>query len=173
MIVDLVNLVNPEGPSHTFEFSIPVGEIDLGTDNVRLLDDVHTAGTIKKHIVQTDVEGTINADAEIDCTRCLSPIATQLDINFDVSFVTEENFADEKETELEADDMATDVFDGDKLDLKQLVREQVLLDLPTQVFCKEDCKGLCEKCGANRNLINCDCEQSEIDPRWSALKNLK
>lgn len=170
MIVDLVSL---EGSSHPFEFSIPAGEIDLGTENVRLLCDVHAAGTIKKHIVQTDVEGTIKADAEIDCTRCLSPVAAPLDINFDLSFVTEENFAAEKETEIDADDMTTDVFDGDKLDLKHLVREQVLLDLSTQILCKEECKGLCEKCGANRNLINCNCEETEIDPRWAALKNLK
>ncbi len=170
MIVDLVNL---EGSSHSFEFSIPADEIDLGTENVRLLSDVSALGTVTKHIVQTNVAGSIKADAEIDCTRCLSPVAAPLDIKFDVSFVTEENFTAEKETALEPDDLETDVFGGDKLDLKELVREQVLLDLPTQLFCKDDCKGLCQKCGANRNLIDCKCEETEIDPRWAALKNLK
>jgi uncharacterized protein len=53
------------------------------------------------------------------------------------------------------------------------VREQILLNLPEQVFCKEDCKGLCQKCGANRNLIDCKCDSDETDPRWAALKNLK
>lgn len=170
MIIDLINL---EGSSHPFEFSIPADEIDLGTENVRLLSDVSAVGTVTKHIVQTDVEGTITADAEIDCTRCLNPVSAPLDIKFDVSFVTEENFTAEKETALDADDLETDVFGGDKLDLKELVREQVLLDLPGQLFCKEDCKGLCQKCGANRNLIDCKCEETETDPRWAALKNLK
>ena len=69
--------------------------------------------------------------------------------------------------------MDVSVIEGFEIDLTELVREQILLNLPEQVFCREDCKGLCEKCGANRNLINCNCEEKEIDPRWSALKNLK
>jgi uncharacterized protein len=64
------------------------------------------------------------------------------------------------------------VYEGDKIDLGELVREQIILNQPEQVFCREDCKGLCEKCGANRNLIDCKCEEKEIDPRWAALKNL-
>jgi len=65
------------------------------------------------------------------------------------------------------------VFEGDELDLTELVREQILLNLPEQTFCNPDCKGLCPKCGQNRNLIDCNCEENETDPRWAALKNLK
>jgi uncharacterized protein len=46
------------------------------------------------------------------------------------------------------------------------------LNLPEQVFCREDCRGLCAKCGANRNATDCGCEEKEIDPRWAGLKNL-
>jgi uncharacterized protein len=45
--------------------------------------------------------------------------------------------------------------------------------LPEQAFCREDCRGLCEKCGANQNLIDCKCEEKEIDPRWQGLRELK
>ena len=61
----------------------------------------------------------------------------------------------------------------ESLDLKEIIREQILLNLPEQVFCTPDCKGLCPKCGANRNLIDCNCNETEIDPRWAALKNLR
>jgi uncharacterized protein len=71
------------------------------------------------------------------------------------------------------DDLDVSIYDGEKIDLTDLVREQILLDLPTQILCQEDCKGLCQKCGANLNEVNCNCEENEIDPRWSALKNLK
>ncbi|MGH7783338.1 MAG: DUF177 domain-containing protein, partial [Candidatus Binatia bacterium] len=54
----------------------------------------------------------------------------------------------------------------------EVVREQILLDLPDQVFCTENCRGLCPKCGANRNLIDCKCEEDNVDPRWAALNNL-
>jgi uncharacterized protein len=65
------------------------------------------------------------------------------------------------------------ILESNNIDVAELVREQILLNLPEQVFCAEDCKGLCPQCGANRNLIDCKCEEKEIDPRWAALKNLK
>ena len=65
-----------------------------------------------------------------------------------------------------------DEMEGSEIDLAEIAREQILLDLPQQFFCKDDCKGLCEKCGTNLNLKDCDCEDDEIDPRWAALKNL-
>ena len=61
---------------------------------------------------------------------------------------------------------------GNAIDLAEIAREQILLELPQQFFCKDDCRGLCEKCGRNLNLKDCDCEDDEIDPRWAALKNL-
>jgi uncharacterized protein len=59
------------------------------------------------------------------------------------------------------------------IDTAEVVREQILLAIPDQVFCREDCKGLCPKCGANLNLIDCKCSDDDIDPRWAALRNLK
>ena len=169
MIIDLGNL---ESSLH-FEFSVTADELDLGSDNFRLASDAKTAGEITKHIAQTDVAGTISAEAEIDCTRCLLPIEKDFEIAFNVSYITADGIPDAGSAELEAADLDTDVLAGETLDLKEVVREQILLNLPEQVFCKEDCRGLCQKCGANRNLINCSCEENEIDPRWSALKNLK
>ena len=74
---------------------------------------------------------------------------------------------------MSGEDLSTDVLPDGRIELNDIVREQILLNLPEQVFCTEECKGLCPKCGADRNLINCNCEETEIDPRWSALKNLK
>ncbi len=170
MIIDLANI---EGSSHPFKFSIAAADLDLDTENIRLKTDAAASGEITKHIIQTDITGMINAEAEVDCTRCLLPIDKSLAIDFDVSYVTEDDFADESNAELLAGDLNTDVLNGDMLDLKGVVREQILLNLPTQIFCTQDCKGLCQKCGANRNLINCECEEKEADPRWSALRNIK
>lgn len=170
MLIDLVNL---EGSSQRFEFSLSADELDFDGENVRLKSNVSASGEIAKRIIQTDVAGTISSKAEIDCARCLLPIEKILAISFDVSYVTADDFGEGNSLEVEAQDLDTDVLSGDCLDLKEIVREQILLNFPTQAFCKEDCKGLCQKCGANRNLINCYCEEKEIDPRWSALKNLK
>lgn len=170
MIVDLSQLKDTQTD---FDFSFPANEIELETDAARLKNTVRVKGKIIKQSVQTKVAGEIFADAELDCSRCLQPIEKQLEIAFDSGFVTPEFYTQATEAELRADDLEVSLFEGDKINLTELAREQILLDLPAQVFCGEDCKGLCQKCGANRNLIDCNCVEKEIDPRWAKLKELK
>jgi uncharacterized protein len=170
MIIDLTDLADSPKP---FTFSLKADEIDFGLEDVEISGDIHVNGELTRHIAETDVKGKIGADAKIDCIRCLNAVDKHLTIEFDVVYVTPENFASDSEREVGADDLKTDIFSGDEIDMTEVVREQVLLNVPEQVLCSEGCKGLCPQCGADRNLIDCKCEESEIDPRWSALKNLK
>jgi uncharacterized protein len=169
MIIDLGQM---EEASRPFDVSIATDELDLDNPTFRLAGDVRASGEIRKGSAQIDVHGSINAPAEIDCARCLEPIARDLTIEFAASFVAPENFAADKEREVSTEDLDVDILESDQIDLKQLVREQIVLNFPEQVFCKPDCKGLCPKCGGNRNLIDCNCDLEETDPRWAALKNL-
>ncbi len=170
MIVDVTTLKDRQTD---FDFTVSSNEIDLEDETAKLIGDVKVEGKLTKGIVETEVEGRISGRIEVECTRCLQPVETNLDFPFEASFVAPENYTQEKEAELRSDDLEVALFEGDKIDLTELAREQILLNLPTQIFCREDCKGLCEKCGENRNLIDCNCEKHEADPRWSALKNLK
>lgn len=168
----IIDLTRPGKFPLEFEIQIEAGEIDLDTDNVKLAGNVREKGTVNRHIVETVVEGDIDARIEIDCTRCLKPVEMALDIPFSVSYTSPEYYTDEKEIELQKNDLDLAVSEDDRIDLKEVAREQILLNLPDQVLCREDCKGLCEKCGEDRNLINCNCEREETDPRWAALKDL-
>jgi len=170
MIVDLITI---KDASASFDFTIEPIEIDLGDETVKLESSVRVTGKIKKGIVQTDVEGRIAAVVKLECIRCLHLVDVSLDTPFTAGFVTAEYYTQQKEAKLDEEDLEVSIFEGDKIDLTELVREQILLTVPEQVFCREDCRGLCQKCGANRNLIDCNCEEKEIDPRWAALKNLK
>lgn len=170
MIVDLTEI---EGSSRSYDFSIPSESLDLDSPGVRLVSDVEVHSEVVKHAAQIDATGTITAGVEIDCTRCLEPVNQKLAIDFVTSFVDPQHFGSGKEHEVAAADLDTDVLEGDRLDLAELVREQIVLNFPEQVFCTADCKGICPKCGTNRNLIDCNCELNETDPRWDALKNLK
>ena len=170
MIVDLTAI---EGSSVRFDFDVSPAEIDVQDENVSMTSDVRASGEVVKHIAQVDVIGSITGDAEAACTRCLTPVPQKLAIDFSVSFVTPEHFASDTEREVLPDDLDTDVLASDRLDLKEVMREQVLLNLPEQLFCKPDCKGICPKCGADRNLIDCKCDEADVDPRWAALQNLK
>lgn len=170
MIIDLITLQNSPMP---FNFSLAADEIDLNNEEAKLKNAVNVRGTLTRHIAQIDAEGEIETEIEVECTRCLQPIEQDLTIEFLAAFVAAENYTNAKEAELNAEDLDVSIIEGNQIDLKELVREQILLNLPEQVLCKADCKGLCPKCGANRNLINCYCIEKEIDPRWSALKNLR
>lgn len=170
MIIDLGQM---EEASRPFELSVSADELDLDNPTFHLTGDVRASGEIRKGSAQVDVNGSISAPAEIDCARCLEPIARDLTFDFAASFVAPENFSADKEREVSAEDLDVDILESDQIDLKQLVREQIVLNFPEQVFCGPDCKGLCPKCGANRNLIDCNCDLDEIDPRWAALKNLR
>jgi len=170
MIVDVALLKDGQT---AFDFLIAPEKIDLEGEAVKLKDAVKIEGNLKNRIAQTDVQGKISGKIEIECNRCLQAAEMYLEFPFDAVFVTAENYTQEKEAELRAGDLEVSIFEGDKLDLTELTREQILLNLPTQVFCREDCQGLCQKCGANLNLIDCNCEEEKIDPRWSKLKNLK
>ncbi|HUR99197.1 MAG TPA: DUF177 domain-containing protein [Pyrinomonadaceae bacterium] len=170
MIIDLTEIDNSPRP---LDVSVPAAEIDLEDSDLRLTGDVRIKGEIFKRSAQVDLTGTVSASAEVDCTRCLEPVPQDLTFEFAASFVAPEHFAADKEREVAADDLDVDVLESDRIDLREVAREQILLNLPGQVFCKADCKGLCEKCGANRNLIDCKCGSNETDPRWAALKNLR
>lgn len=170
MIIDLAQM---DVPQQSFELTVGADELALENPHFRLTGDVRVKGEIRKGAAQIDVNGAIVVPAEIDCTRCLEPVSKDLTVEVAASFVTSENFASDKEREVSPEDLDVDVLDGDRLDLIQLVREQIVLNFPEQVFCEPNCKGLCPKCGANRNLIDCKCDLDETDPRWAALKNLK
>jgi uncharacterized protein len=167
MIIDLIQLTEPE---ISFDFTT---QPDLDEESARLAEPARAVGRVRKGIAQVDVEGRISGEIEAECTRCLREVRLKIDVPLKAAFVTEENYTSEKEAELRQGDLDVSIFDGEKIDLADLVREQILLELPTQILCREDCKGLCQKCGANLNEVNCNCEENEIDPRWSALKNLK
>jgi uncharacterized protein len=169
MTIDL----NSFGRESRYDLLIPADEIDLEISNQRIAGDVAFGATVTKGAAATSVKGQIKVLIELDCDRCLEPVTTPVEISVDLEFVPVDQFSADSERELTAEDLNVDAFDGESLDLKAIAREQILLEIPQQFFCREDCKGLCAKCGGNLNLIDCNCNETEIDPRWAALKNLK
>lgn len=148
-------------------------QIDLEDESARLIEPCRIWGHLKKGIVQVDLTGKINAKVEVECSRCLIPVISTLESNFKVGYIQAEHYTKEKESELHGEDLEIAIYDGEKIDLSDLAREQILLNLPTQTFCSENCQGLCPKCGANLNKEKCSCETKEIDPRWAKLKDLR
>ncbi|MGB7068358.1 MAG: DUF177 domain-containing protein [Pyrinomonadaceae bacterium] len=169
----IIDLPQTEGAPVAFEHQIPKGQIDLDSELVEIESDVTIRGEVEGQVVGAKIAGTVSGSSTVFCTRCLQPVKRALEIDFNADFVRSDDDLMSDEKELDAGDMESSLLDEDSIDLCAFAREQILLDLPAQLFCNDDCKGLCPKCGVNRNLVDCKCEETELDPRWAALRNLK
>jgi len=134
---------------HVADSAVPDdAEVDLDV----VLESVHDG------ILAT---GTVTAPRTGECRRCLGQVAGGLRASF------RELFEDEP-TEGESYPLR-----HEQVDLEPLAREVVLLELPQAPLCREECLGLCPKCGADLNEGSCDCVPDDRDPRWAALDVLR
>jgi uncharacterized protein len=144
-------------------------EIVLDEEHVRLTSPPEVTGRVSRNGQKVRLRGKINTAAEVDCDRCLKSVSVPVETEFDVTYVPEEDYTSREAAELQEEDLSLSIFDGETIDIDELVREQVLLTLPNRALCGEECKGLCPVCGADRNVNPCDCQSKEIDPRWAGL----
>ncbi len=123
---------------------------------------VKVHGVIKNETDIVYIKATAEFKLEAVCDRCASDFSRVMNIPIDHILVHELN------------DETNDEFilvEGMSLDLEQLVMEDIYLSLPMRMLCKEDCKGMCSKCGKNLNEGCCDCKK-DVDPRLQALQQL-
>ena len=106
--------------------------------------------------------GRVGAPWHGTCRRCSAAVTGVSDVAVAERFVSHRDPVDEEAYPI----------DGDVIDLRHLVRDAVLLDLPLAPLCRDDCRGLCPLCGTDRNEAACEC-QPATDPRWATLDELR
>ena len=123
------------------------------------------------------ISGDIETSVRLPCSRCLQPFETPLKSSFALTYMQQAadvmEDTEPQEIELSAEDMGIVYFQGEKINLKDAIQEQVVMEFPLRPLCKLDCKGLCPKCGADMNENPCDCEQRPSPGKFDALKHLK
>jgi uncharacterized protein len=163
----------------SFDESIAAGALDYAPD-VRQVGALPVSGQADllveyrghgEEVADVRLRAGFRGDFEILCARCVEPVAVPLAGEFDLLFRPQSADAESGERAITLDETEIGYYDESGLLLEDVVREQVLLSLPTRTLCKEDCKGLCPRCGQNRNLQSCSCDAS-ADPRWNALAGL-
>ena len=105
------------------------------------------------------------------CARCLDDYPFSLHREF--TFVLKPQAEQAADEELREEDVSLSFYQGDEVDLSPLVREAMILSLPTVPLCSDECRGLCSHCGANRNVGPCGCHEDWVDPRLAVLRSLK
>lgn len=117
-------------------------------------------------------QGAFMTTAVILCSRCSEPVSVPLSDEFVVLYRGSQESFHNEEVELSDAEVDMDVLTDDRVDLSRLLRENVLLNLPLQPLCGVDCRGLCPRCGVNRNETPCQCSAQEPDPRFRPLQHL-
>jgi DUF177 domain-containing protein len=145
----------------------PVGELRVG-DSV-----VEAKAAATAVAVLTAIDGGIEVAAEVDapwvgeCRRCLKPLTGELHCE------VRELYRPRTPSEAADEDDETYSLTGEQLDLRPLVRDALLLELPLAPLCRPGCLGLCPTCGADLNEGDCGCPETATDPRWAVLDVLR
>jgi len=127
--------------------------------------NLHISQTGESYFVTGKTSGTVR----LECGRCLKEYEYPLEVKLGATFlpVGEGGVGDE------IIDVDSYVYENDKLEVSTLIRDNMIFAIPLKQLCKEECKGLCPKCGIDRNESSCECPEREVDARLSVLQKLK
>ena len=136
---------------------------------------------VKFHMTEgnVDIDGMIDLTAHPKCDRCLKNYRESTSIPFHsvlaplYSSKRQQELMKQEDVELVKEDLNFAYYEGDRFDLGEFVREQMLLEQPMKHLCSEDCKGLCPHCGRDLNAGACGCQEKHGDARWGALRNFR
>ena len=145
-------------PGAVRDVTLDIAAAPLEAEHERLVGELHVDLRLTARNDSIDVDGTVSANWESACRRCLREVSG-----------TAVGAVDER-YQIELLDPDAYLIEDGQLDLVPLVRESMLLELESEVLCRDDCAGLCPICGVDRNTTECSCDTTVIDDRWAALE---
>jgi len=163
MRLELSTIIDRPGEKLDFSTSVDLSDLVYGTSNP-VTEPVLASGTVRNTAGVLVMKGMITTCIHGTCDRCATDFDRKMEIPIDAVLVTE--LANE-----ENEDEWVFPLEADTADLDDIVRTVFVLNMDSKLLCKEDCAGLCCKCGKNLNSGPCGC-QKELDPRFAALRQL-
>ena len=169
MILDITSLINGKTSRVDFEYLIDTKDEEnnlIPPDDVSFTAPVRVKGTVTDNAGYMALSLTAEIDYTSRCARCLEDIFGTFTLNFNRTVATKGTLQDEDNDEYV-------IVNNGFLDIDRELVDDLLLEFPAKLLCKEECKGLCPKCGKNLNFGECDCpKKKEIDPRLAILQKL-
>lgn len=162
MLLDLKELFVSDGAVIEKAYPLDMTDVDVNGEH-----PFTSPISVKLHVANKAgiITVTVQADFVYStcCDRCMTPIERDFHYTFTHKLIEslEEEYNDDY---IETPDLT--------LDSDELVKTDILLELPSKFLCKGDCQGLCQKCGHNLNLSDCGCNKIDVDPRLEKLKEL-
>ncbi len=156
------------GQKRTYEFESPA-RIDL---DEAVATDIH--GHVKFTLTNFGILATVHADAELhlSCARCLEGFQSTTHIDFEEEYQPSIDIVSGKVSSVPSSDTAFIITQNHTVDLREAVRQNLVLAIELIPLCRDDCLGLCPSCGVNRNLESCSCPSSEGPSPFVVLRGL-
>jgi uncharacterized protein len=158
-----------------FKVDVPAGEIEFD-GKVRQSAVLHAEGTaelLNHSLGEIRLRGSLQVKVDAPCDRCLEPVSLPVSNPFDLVYMPTSAATEGGEDEIDEAAVEVGYYEGSGLPLNEVLREVILLALPMQLICDENCKGICPVCGQNRNQRECGCQSAAVDERWTKLKDLR
>ena len=159
-----------------FDETFPAGEIQFVDKKLWQAGPLRAAGSaelLPNTSGEIRIQGRLDVLMQAECDRCLDPASYPVEVDFDLFYLPAKAGPKNPEVALDAGESEIDFYQGDGLELEDVLREQILFSLPMQKTCRQDCKGICPVCGQNRNVAECGCQSKAPDDRWAALRELQ
>ncbi|MBP2650131.1 MAG: hypothetical protein H6Q74_956 [Firmicutes bacterium] len=160
MKINIALLDQEAGACQSFRFACPIETIDEHNTASWIEGNVEVEGKVCNTGACLALTGEIHAKANRVCHRCLKEFSAAIVTSFSENWQQADG------------DSEVIRYQGDELDISELVRESLVLAEPLKNLCSEMCRGLCPTCGADLNHAKCNCVRDEIDPRLAALQKL-
>ena len=155
-----------------FEYELPLDITSEDTASFLWGVDFPSPMKVKGEITNTAGYMRMTVDTSVDyqaeCARCLAPVSGTFTLSLEKTVAPRNLLSDLDEDKL--DDYA--IIEDGFLDMDEPLLEQLEMEFPSRFLCKEDCLGLCQRCGKNLNEGKCDCSEKEFDPRMEPLRKL-
>jgi len=148
---------------HEYHLTAEAAEIGLG-ENFRRV--VNVDAVLDKTPRQIFLKVDLNTSGAFQCDRCIEDFEQPVSGRYTMFYV----YDDLDTATYPADEVQVITPDTPVIDLSEDVRQTVLLSVPLKLLCKEDCKGLCPRCGVNRNQRDCECQETEDSSPWRGLE---
>lgn len=139
-------------------------------ENQTLVSPVKAHLELSKTGPEVSISGRIETELKLQCSRCLKMFSRPMDVPIQVVYHPIEEITAERHA-LRDDEMETGFYTGSVIDLQDVLKEQVVLNISMKPLCDEACRGICPHCGNDLNSQECSCEKKAADPRFEVLKN--
>ena len=162
MVINFSDLLSKKNRKKQISLTFELETFEFEGEEIRAIEKVDVEGVA---ISENDVivkNASIKTKLQLSCSRCLDTFIYPIDIDI------EERFTNDKELQNEE----TMFVDSDTLNITEIIENSIISTLPIKRLCKEDCKGLCSQCGANKNVENCSCLDYDVDIRLAKLREL-